>query len=230
MSGVRDHFPRTPRTIVFESLAEGRAHELAGDLMSLYVEPLRIYFYATSFRSLGAPEDIVAGFFASRFSQPGWLADWRARHEVDQIPLRRWLLNSLNFYLHEEARRVARDRRAAPLPAVDPVGESVPGAERAFERESARVIVTRALDRTRSACDAAGQARHLEIFMRHFLDQIPYERLAEEHGLNTTQCAGMSRTVAVKLRRELAAILLAEGADPQRLDDEIGRLLGALAT
>lgn len=229
MSPPRDHFPRTPRTIVFESLAEGRAHELAGDLMSLYAEPLQIYFSATSFHSLGEPRDIVAGFFASRFSQPTWLADWRARHELDQIPLRRWLLNSLNFYLHEESRRVARDRRIETLPTVGAEIAEAAGAERTFERESARLIVARALERTRLACEAAGQARHLEIFMRHFLGQVPYERLAQEHGFTTTQCAGMSRTVAAKLRRELASMLLAEGADPQRLDEDIGRLIEALA-
>ena len=89
--------------------------------------------------------------------------------------------------------------------------------------------MARALERTRLACEAAGQARHLEIFMRHFLGQVPYERLAQEHGFTTTQCAGMSRTVAAKLRRELASMLLAEGADPQRLDEDIGRLIEALA-
>jgi hypothetical protein len=36
--------------------------------------------------------------------------------------------------------------------------------------------------------------------------------------------------VAVKFRRELAGILIAEGADPQRLDDEIARLLEVMGT
>jgi hypothetical protein len=30
VTSARDHFPRTPRTIVFESLDEGRQQELAG--------------------------------------------------------------------------------------------------------------------------------------------------------------------------------------------------------
>ena len=105
-----------------------------------------------------------------------------------------------------------------------------PSADRAFERDSARAIVAQALERTRAACDAAGQAQHLEIFMRHFVRQVPYELRAREHGLSTTQCAGLSRTVAVKFRRELAGILIAEGADPQRLDDEIARLLEVMGT
>ena len=231
MTSARDHFPRTPRTIVFESLDEGRQQELAGQLMSLYALPLQIYFSATSFRGLGPPADVIAGFFSSRFSQPTWLAEWRARQEIDQIPLRRWLLTSLNFYLHEEARRRARDRQAAELTSAGEEAAGVaPSADRAFERDSARAIVAQALERTRAACDAAGQAQHLEIFMRNFVRQVPYELLAREHGLSTTQCAGLSRTVAVKFRRELAGILIAEGADPQRLDDEIARLLEVMGT
>lgn len=229
VNAARDHFPRTPRTVVFESLDEGRAHEVVGGLMALYAEPLEIYFAATSFRGLGEPRDIVAGFFSSRMAQPRWLADWRARHEIDQIPLRRWLLTSLNFYLHEEVRRRDRDRRDGTVAAdFGTAPTAPPSAERAFERESARSIVGLALERTREACAAAGQARHLEVFMRHFMHQVPYEQLARELAASEGQCAGMSRTVAAKLRRELAAILLEEGVEPDRLNEEIARLLEVL--
>ena len=107
---------------MLEAIEDGRAHELAADVMRLYATPLEVYFAATSFRSMGSPSDIVAGFFCSRLSQPTWLADWKARHEIDQIPLRRWLLTSLNFYLQEEHRRRQRSqnepRPAAQRPAV----------------------------------------------------------------------------------------------------------------
>ena len=231
MTAPRDHFPRTPRTVVFEALDDGRAHDLSGELMRLYAEPLGIYFSATTFRNLGTAPDIVAGFFSSRLSQPGWLDDWRARHEIDRIPLRRWLLNSLNFYLHEELRRQKRDRRAEQpdggAPVLLPSDDS---AERCFEREAARAIVGEALDRAREESLAAGQSVHLEIFMRHFIGQEPYETLAPAFGLSATQCAGCARTVAAKLRRALADILVREGADPTELDREIGRLLEALGS
>jgi DNA-directed RNA polymerase specialized sigma24 family protein len=229
VTAERDHFPRTPRTVVFEAIEDGRVHELAGDLMRLYGEPLEIYFSATSFRDLGAPRDMVAGFFSSRFSQPTWLAEWKSRHEIDRIPLRRWLLNSLNFYLYEELRRRQRDRRTESLSGTVP-GTEAPGhsAEQRFEREVARAVIGEALDRTREACASSGQSLHLEIFMRHFISQEPYELLAPAFGLSTSQCAGHSRTVAVKLRRALAEILVREGADPQDLDREIGRLLESL--
>jgi len=230
MTVAREHFPPTPRTVVLDAIEQGRALEIARDLMELYAEPLQIYFASTSFRGLGEPKDIVAGFLSNRLSDPGWFADWKTRHEVDRIPLRRWLLNSLNFYLHEEYRRLARERRDG-----DPVGGRRIGAspaetaERAFDRQVARAIVGRALERTREVCAAAGQDRHIEVFMRHFIGRIPYDRLAAEFGLGESQCAGMSRTVAMKFRREIAAILVQEGADPCALDLEITNLIEACA-
>lgn len=229
MSGVRDHFPRTPRTVMLEAIEDGRAHDLAAEIMRLYAKPLQIYFSATSFRNLGMPADIVAGFFCSRLSQPTWLADWKARYEIDQIPLRRWLLNSLNFYLHEEHRRRQRDQRdQEPEPRAASAPKSDGSAERRFEREAARAIVREALERTRDSCIAAGQQAHLEVFMRHLIRQEPYETLAPALGLSATQCAGMTRTVASKFRRALAEILVREGADPSDLDREIERLMGDL--
>jgi hypothetical protein len=229
MSAPREHFPRTPRTMVFEALDGGRVRDIAGELMQLYDQPLQVYYSATSFRDLGEPKDIVGGFFSSRFSQDGWLDDWRARHKSDAIPLRRWLLNSLNFYLHEEARRRVRDRRdGAAGSAADASLASAQSAESAFWREAARAIVGEALDRTREECARAGQSVHFEIFMRHFLRQTPYEQLASELGFTTVQCAGLARTVSFKFRKELASILLREGGDPHALDEEIAALLGAL--
>jgi len=226
VSAVRDHFPRTPRTVMLEAIEDGRAHELAAEIMRLYATPLEIYFAATSFRSLGAPCDIVAGFFSSRLSQPTWLADWKARHEIDRIPLRRWLLTSLNFYLHEEHRRRQRDQSPPGSAAFLSRGASEREApERRFERAVARAVVREALERTRDECVAADQQLHLEVFMRHLVGQEPYETLAPALGLSATQCSGMTRTVASKFRRALAGILIREGADPADLDREIERLM-----
>jgi hypothetical protein len=230
VSAIRDHFPRTPRTVMLDAIGDGRAHELAAQIMRLYDRPLQIYFSATSFRSLGAPSDVVAGFFSSRLSQPNWLVDWKARYEIDRIPLRRWLLNSLNFYLHEEHRR--QQRHELPLEAVSflsAVGAARGTPERQFEREASRSIVREALECTRDACIACGQPVHLEVFMRHLISQEPYETLAPALGLSATQCAGMARTVASKFRRSISEILLREGADPAELDGEIGRLMEALS-
>jgi hypothetical protein len=228
VTDVREHFPRTPRTIVFEALDAGREADLSADLMRLYAQPLEIYYSATSFRRLGDPTDIVSGFFSSRFGQPGWLADWRRRYEIDRIPLRRWLVNGLNFYLLEEFRRLQRDRRQEFLGSEPAALGVLNPADRSFEHEAARAIVGEALDRTRNACEREGQQMHFEVFMRHTVGNTPYEAFASELGLTTSQCAGMARTVSSKFRRALTELLVREGADPTNLEAEIGMLREAL--
>lgn len=110
MAESREHFPETHHTFVLEALDGGRDRELASHVMLVYYRPLCAYFRATTYRALGEAEEIVGGFFASRLSDPTWLARWRAESEARQVPLRRWLLNGLCFYLREESRRQRRDR------------------------------------------------------------------------------------------------------------------------
>lgn len=111
MSEARQHFPDTERTFVLDQLEAGCGRDLASYVMRVYYEPLCIYSRATSYRDLGEAEEIVAGFFASRLSDPTWLDRWRAESCRRPMPLRRWLLNGLCFYMREEARRRRRDRR-----------------------------------------------------------------------------------------------------------------------
>lgn len=232
MSATQDHFPLTPRTRFFESLDLGRRRELAQELMVRYAEPLQRYYAATSFNWLGAPRDQVAGFFASRLAKPDWISEWRTRHQVDGMPLRRWLMNALNFYLQEEARRRGREGRAIDGPSLIAArggsrGEASP-PEREFEREAARALVADALEATRHRCAEAGQLQHFEVFVRHLLHDIPYGDMAGEFALTPSHCAGMSRTVSVKFRRAVAELLMEEGIDPQDVEAEIARLMEVL--
>jgi len=227
LTEVRDHFPITPRTLVHEALDGGDPQAVAAHLIRLYERPLRIYFGATSFRNLGDPEDIVAGFLADRLSRSDWLQGWRDACRSREIPLRRWLLNALNFYLQEEVRRAARDRRLPePTTGATTFGES--GAERTFEREAAREVVAEALARTEAACRAAGQVVHYEVFVRHTIDGQPYDTLGPALALSLSRCAGCVRTVSAKFRRAVAEVLAEEGIEDGDLDREIGRLMEAL--
>lgn len=233
---VVEHFPKTPRTLVHDALERREGHAVAAHLMRLYERPLCVYFNATSFRGLGDARDVIAGFFADRFSRPDWLQAWREACEKSEMPLRRWLLTSLNFYLHEQSRRNTRDRRTqgnggstafVGERAAEPAAAS-PSAEQAFERESARSIVAAALQTTRVECEAAGQSTHFEVFVSHLVDGQPYDSIGAARGLSTSQCAGLVRTASAKFRAAIGETLLDEGADPTTLDDEIARLIGAL--
>lgn len=227
MTEVQDHFPPTPRTLVHEALDGGDPQAVAAHLIRLYERPLRIYFGATSFRNLGDPEDIVAGFLADRLSRSDWLQGWRDACRSREIPLRRWLLNALNFYLKEEARRAARDRRL-PEPTTGATSSEEGGAERTFEREAARAVVAEALARTEAACREVGQSRHYEVFVRHTIDRQPYETIGPALGLSLSQCGGQVRTVTAKFRRAVAEVLAEEGIEDGELDREIVRLMEAL--
>ncbi|MCE2883485.1 MAG: ubiquitin-like domain-containing protein [Planctomycetaceae bacterium] len=224
---MQDHFPPTPRTLVHEALDGGDPQAVAAHLIRLYERPLRIYFGATSFRNLGDPEDIVAGFLADRLSRSDWLQGWRDACRSREIPLRRWLLNALNFYLKEEARRAARDRRL-PEPTTGATSSEEGGAERTFEREAARAVVAEALARTEAACREVGQSRHYEVFVRHTIDRQPYETIGPALGLSLSQCGGQVRTVTAKFRRAVAEVLAEEGIEDGELDREIVRLMEAL--
>jgi len=226
-AGRAEVFPKTPRTMVLDALAGGDAQALPARLMELYRVPLEQYFAATSFRHVGRPTDVVAGYFASRFSNPGWLDDWRGRHEVDGIPLRRWLVNGLNFYLLEEHRRGKRGPVLDDGAASDAADES--DALAAFERAAARRLVARALERTREGCEADGQQAHFDIFVRHVMKGQHYHAIHADLGIEPQRSAGMVRTASARFRRALAGILVGEGADPERIDDEIAALMEALA-
>ncbi len=226
---TQEHFPPTPRTLVHEALERGEPKAVAAHLIRLYERPLRIYLSATSFRTLGEPGDVVAGFLADRLSRPDWLLDWREACRDREILLRRWLLNGFNFYLQEEVRRIRRDR-ALPEPGDVPPREPVSSAERAFDREAARAVVAEALVRTESICRAAGQSRHYEVFVKHAIHGQPYETIGGALGLSPTQCAGHMRTAAAKFRATIAEVLAEEGLGGDGLDREIVRLIEALRT
>ena len=111
----REHFPETEQTFVHDSIDAGRVPELASYLMEVYYEPLCIYCRATSYRTLGEPEEIVGGFFASRLSDPTWIARWRDESRARSLPLRRWLQRPVLLHARGGA-------AAAPCAASSRVG------------------------------------------------------------------------------------------------------------
>jgi len=215
-----DLFDPTPRTAMVSMLRAQRRDEVEAFLMQTYARPLGLYLSATSYRSIGAPDDLVAGFFASRLGREDWLAGWAE----SGLRLRRWLVNGLLLHVREEIRRTARDRRQQPLPEDSPPAS----LDLAFEQAYAREVVQAACDAAASVCAADGFERHWALFLRHFVDGRTYEQLAQESGLTVGQVNGMTRTALVRFRRSISDLLLRDGADPSDLDREIGELLVVL--
>jgi len=220
-----DLFPSTERTWIADRLGAGDGASVHRFLMDIYSGPLAGYVSATSFRELSAPTDLVSGFFASRLPQDGWLRAW----QESGIRLRRWLMNGLLLYCHEQVAARSRDGRVALVPpeALDGAG-AAEDAVRVFERVWARGVIEQATVRARELCEEAGQGAHWELFLRHHVGQQPYSVLAPQLGVSEQQAAGMVRTASIKLRRALLEILIRDGAPDAALDAEIAELLRAM--
>lgn len=216
-----DLFDPTPRTAMAELLDSHRRGEVVEFLMKSYYAPLAAYLSATSFRTLGEPRDVIAGFFASRLSREEWLEAWKA----SGLRLRRWLVNGLLFYCREELRRQRRDQVAEP--AEDSIPASV---DHEFERAYAQFTVRQSFEAARVQCESEGFLRHWELFVRHHVDGRTYDQLAAESGLTIGQVNGMVRTAGLRFRKAISERLLRDGADPGDLDHEIGLLLESLGT
>ena len=220
-----DLFPSTERTWIEDHIGSGDAASVRRFLMDTYSEPLARYVGATSFRNLGQPADLVSGFFASRLSKEGWLRAW----QESGIRLRRWLMNGLLLFCHEQVAARSRDGRVTIVPMEVLEGSSGPeDAVRVFERVWARGVIEHATRRARELCEEAGQGAHWELFLRHHVGQQPYSVLAPQFGVTDQQAAGMVRTASVKLRRALLEILIRDGAPDAALDAEIAELLRAM--
>jgi len=162
-------FPSTQVTWLGRALQDGDdGLRAAGEhVMRVYAHPLRVYLLGCSFRTLGEPDELVQGFFASRLSRQTYLHDWLRSGR----PLRRWLIVGFLHYLHETARREKRWRAK-----VDGGRQATPnGAEEAFHREAALAIVREAVRVAAERCEAAGQEEHWRIFVKHHLEGLAYD-------------------------------------------------------
>ena len=145
------------------------------------------------------------------------------------MSMRRWLMNGLLLYCHEQVAARSRDGRVTLLPAADLDSNGQhEDAVRVFERVWARGVIEQATVRARELCEESGQGRHWELFLRHHVGQQPYSALAPEFGVTEQQAAGMVRTASLKLRRALLEILIRDGAPDAALDHEIAELLRAM--
>ncbi|MEY5031275.1 MAG: hypothetical protein RL354_306 [Planctomycetota bacterium] len=222
MQESREAFPSTDRGRLAEMLARDPAARAVAvsEVLSRYVEPLRIYVRGSSLRSIGDDADLVQGFFAARFSRDGYLDGWLA----SGLPLRRWLINGLHLYAKEERRR-ARPQGDVSLdqPLELPV-EHVPAADAAW----ARAILLEACDQVRRELERSGHVIAWDIFRRHFIDGRPYRELQLEFDMRPASMAEASRRVANLLREFVRILLVRDGVRPEEIEMELSAMLRAI--
>jgi hypothetical protein len=192
-------------------IAEVRAH-----VMDVYYTPLQKYFNATTYRGLGDPEELVAGFFASRLPNHDFFVRWIESRK----PLRKWLVNGFLFYLRETVRDRSRFKRV--------MGDSClteePSREDVFEVEWAKMIVRLAVDRARQDCGQRDLLVNWRLFEEHHLKGRAFTALATELGISPRRAAEQSRTAARYMRRAMLEVLERDGVSDGEVESEISRI------
>jgi len=217
-----DVFPLTRGTWILHCIGNGDIgrRDLNNHVMAVYLWPLSIYFRGTRDRYLGDPDEVVQGFFASRLAKDEFFIDWKRSGKK----LRHWLINGFCFYLKELHREKIRHDRGGGAEMPEPVFEEA-AAAREMDSAFLRGIVRKAMIEAAQTCEAQGLVDHFRIFEAHFYNDRPYETIAVQFGVDPTRAAVMARTAKRKFQTALRDLFVRDGADPERVDEEMGGLL-----
>lgn len=204
-----DVFPQTLSTWIRDRLLDGSGggrREVDRHVMEVYAFPLRVYFLGTRDRALGEPDEVIQGFFADRLARPEFFAQWQA----SGLPLRRWLMNALNFYLKELRRQ---NQRGHPGGEADTSEPEAPGADPAAEVDRAFVVsmVRAALRNVQRDCDLNGLGPHWTSFFEHFSLDRAYADIGKDLGVDAARAMVMARTVRHRFQAELRRMLSIDG-------------------
>jgi DNA-directed RNA polymerase specialized sigma24 family protein len=221
-------FPTTQQTWLRECLAESTASEARSrglrdareHVMRRYYEPLAAYLGATSYRDIDAPSALVAAFFVDRFGDDTYLQAWKA----SGLPLRRWLVNGLLFWLRTEVRRRRREERRLGGAHELSLVEHHAGPDAVFEREWARSIVGDACEVVAQVLQREGESQRWVLFCRHVLDGLSYGEIATAHGCDERDVRNACRLVRSRLEEALLELLRDEGVSEARLESEVARI------
>lgn len=216
---AREAFHTTQATW-FEERIQARDHEaLNQHVMSLYREPLKVYYLGSSLRGLGDADEVVQEFFAEWLQRKNFLTSWR---RTDRM-LRRHLINGFHFFLREYRRRHARHQREQELDEELPAeGEEV--AEQ-FDRAYARQLVQRALEEASEACRKQDLGQHWQVFRLHFFDGLPYREIAASMHIREDRAAVMSRTARRRFEVAFLGLLGREHVSREQIFAELQCLM-----
>jgi len=217
-----DVFPSTQYTLIDRLLQDGDEGRLkaAGHVMSVYLEPLRVYYLGSSFRTLGEGEDLVQGFFADRLSREGFLNEWL----MGNRQLRYWLITAFRHFLFEHIRQVKK-HRGSEMPESAVLTDDCPAAEDEFHRSVALGMIRQAMELAEKNCIDGGLGEHWRVFVRHHVDGRSYEELQSEFGLDEKRFKVMARTAGNKFKAALRDLVRWRGASEEDVDVEIRNLM-----
>lgn len=231
----RDQAPRnfqTTRWSLVIAATEDESREALESLCRAYWFPLFAYVRRRGYAEEDA-KDLTQGFFARLLER-----DDLSTLNPDKGRLRSFLLVSMRHYLADQAdRRDALKRRAfrdavpldeafAQRPRFQASEELSP--EVVFERQWARRVLERALERLRRSASSEIEGERLqalEVYLTGDRAAPPQEVTAQRLGISI----GAVRTAVHRLRHRFGRSLREEiadtVADPEDVDDELRHLL-----
>jgi len=216
-----DLFPSTPRTWLIARLRQpGGPHgDVNHCIMSIYARPLRAYVRGSSFRDLADADELVNGFFASRLADPDYLPAWRA----SGLLLRRWLMNGILLFLHEQARAARRANRAQSLPL-----DLASAPDSAFERAYAVTLVREAMEATERDLRDDDMSMHWQAFHARHTGPHACAAFRSQHNLTAGQFHHLVRMATARFRKWLVDLVVLDGVHREEADGEIQRLIRSL--
>jgi DNA-directed RNA polymerase specialized sigma24 family protein len=229
-----DLFPTTRATWLLERIGDAAPtrfetaaalREAREHVMRRYYEPLSAYLSATSYRDVDAPAALVAGFFVDRLGDDAYLVAWKS----SGLPLRKWLVNGLLFWMRTEVRRRRRalERESSWSMSegiVQPAADEGAGPDAIFEREWARSIVSDACEVVQERLVAEGASDRWQIFRRHVLDGLSYDDVAREMACDAREVRNACRVVRARLEAAIIELLRAESVRESEIESEVARI------
>ena len=208
-----------------------RGHEA---LAAIYWAPLYAHSRLRHRLEREDAEDLVQGFFAEALRR-----DLFARHDPTRARFRTFLRTCLDSYAANEGKARRRLKRgggaaAIPLDVAELEGRlaSEPDADRLFDREWVRAVLTRAVARLRERCLTNQRAVHFVLFERYDLasagggEPPTYAALAHELGLSPSQVTNWLAAARREFRAAVLETLREICATDDEFRDEARALLG----
>ena len=212
-----DEFPSTHRSFIASTIASGAAELTRNHVMSRAYAPLCAYARASSLRSIAPAEDLVGGFFASRFGREGYLSRWLEAQPP--ISLRRWLVNGLLLHARERVAAEHRSNKASTL--LEPMLDIEPGPWQVLECAWRDGVLRDACERVAGHYASEGRADAWRLVMRHIVEGTPYGVLERELGIPAASAPMVTRTALRRLKAVIEELIGEEFRDPTARDREL---------
>lgn len=219
-------FPVTEMTRLEGWVHEEASKALCEHLMSVYHEPLRIYYRGCSlYDPAREPAEVVDTFFVRCLSgEGGVVAYLRTWMEGRKGKLRDYLINGLWFSMKTDRGVAARERDRRERTVGDEAAAEVTAPDEPsidFDRAYIKNVVRYSLVLASRRCRKEGYSDHWRIFVRHALKDQPYARIAPRLRVSEARAAVMLRTGKRRFIEEFCALIERDGPNRASCEETI---------